>query len=442
MKAILICPDQRSEIASLSEHMPLSNLPILGKSLLEYWIEHLVQRDVREVLILATDRPEQVRALVGTGCRWGIQVVVLPEIRELTIAEARRRYADAGNANDPEFVAIIDYLPHRPEFPLFNSYADWIAMLESELPRAAASHRIGVREMKPGVWIGLRARISPGAELHAPCWIGEDVFVGNKAVIGPMTILEQGAFVERGATIAHSVIGPDTFIGEDTELQNSIAFGDTLINWKLNSAVKISDAFLLSSLNPGSSAFRPVGLTSRAAALIALVLTAPFALIFILLAKCHKVRALRPLLGVRPRIAGPLPVVGDTMIYYELANTRSWFRRWPQLWNIVRGQFAWVGNRPLKPSQAARLTNEFERLWLTSRLGLICLADTESGCDVRNEEARAHASYYAAHANWVLDWKIFLRAVFLFAFGISVSRAREACAHCMQLPDRLKEVLK
>jgi NDP-sugar pyrophosphorylase family protein len=442
MKAILICPDQRSEIASLSEHMPLSNLPILGKPLLEYWIEHLVQRNVREVLILATDRPEQVRALVGTGCRWGIEVVVVPEIRELTIAEARRRYADAGNANDPELIAVIDYLPHLPKSPLFNSYADWMAVLEAELPRAAASHRIGVHEIKPGVWIGLRVRISPGAELHAPCWIGEDVFVGNEAVIGPMTILEQGAFVERGAAIAHSVIGPDTFIGEDTELQNSIAFGDTLINWKLNSAVKISDAFLLSSLNPRRSAFSPVGLPSRTAALIALVLTAPFALIFILSAKFHKVRVLRPLLGVRPRVAGPLPVVGDTMIYYELANTRSWFRRWPQLWNIVRGQFAWVGNRPLKPSQAARLTNEFERLWLTSRLGLICLADTESGCDVRNEEARAHASYYAAHANWVLDWKIFLRAVFLFAFGISVSRAREACAHGMQLSHRLKEVLK
>jgi len=442
MKAILICPDQRSEIASLSEQMPLSNLPILGKPLLEYWIEHLVQRGAREVLLLATDRPEQVRALVGNGCRWGLEVVVLPEIRELTLAEAHRRYGGPHDVNNPEFIALIDYLPDRPEFPLFNSYADWMAASATELPRAAASNRLGVREIKPGVWAGLRASISPHAELHAPCWIGEDVFVGNKAVIGPMTILEQGAFVERGAAIAHSVIGPDTFVGEDTELQHSIAFGDTLINWKLNSAVKISDAFLLASIHPGRSAFRPVGVFSRATALIALVLTAPFALIFVLSAKFHNVRAFRPLLGVRPRIAGPLPVVGDTLVYYELANTRSWFRRWPQLWNIVRGQFAWVGNRPLKPSQAARLTNEFERLWLTSRLGLICLADTESGCDVRNEEARAHASYYAAHSNWMLDWKIFLRAVFLFALGISVSRAREACAHYLQLPDRLKEVLK
>ena len=84
-------------------------------------------------------------------------------------------------------------------------------------------------------------------------------------------------------------------------------------------------------------------------------------------------------------------VPGDTFVYYQLSGVEGVLGRWPQLWNIVRGQFAWVGNRPLKPSQAARLTNEFERLWLTSRLGLICLADTESGCDVRNEEAREDA---------------------------------------------------
>jgi len=441
MKAILICPGERTEVAALSEYMPLSNLPILGKPLLEYWMEHLAQRGVRHVDVLATDRPEQVRSLLGEGRRWGIQVVVLPEIRELTISEAHRRYSDASSPGG-ELISLVDHLPDRPEIPLFDGYAAWIAACESELPRAAAANRLGVREVKPGVWVGLRACISPGAELRAPCWIGEDVFVGNKTVIGPMTILEQGAFAERGAEIAHSVIGPDTFVGENTELKNSIAFGDTLVNWKLDSAVKISDAFLLSSIRPGRSAFRPVGMLSRITALFALILTAPFALIFILSAKLHKVSAFRPLLAVRPRISGPLPVTGDTMVYYELANTRSWFRRWPQFWNIVRGQFAWVGNRPLKPSQAARLTNEFERLWLTTRLGLICLADTESGCDVRNEEARAHASFYAAHANWVLDWKIFLRAVFLFAFGISLSRAREACAHYMQLPTRLKEVIK
>jgi hypothetical protein len=149
-------------------------------------------------------------------------------------------------------------------------------------------------------------------------------------------------------------------------------------------------------------------------------------------------KAFRPLLAVRPQPCGAPPVTGDTTVYYELQKTRGWLRRWPQLWNIVRGQFAWVGNRPLNPQQAARLANDSERLWLTTRLGLLCLADTESGCDIRDEEARAHASYYAAHANRWLDWKIFLRALFLFVFGVSVTRAREAFARFFNLQGERK----
>jgi hypothetical protein len=445
MKALLICPDERREVAALSETAPLSNVPILGKTLLEYWIEQLVSRGAREILVLATDRPEQVRALVGDGCRWGIRVTVFPEIRELTIAEARRRYRNSDTGpwlNAPADVVLIDHLPGRAEFPLFTSYADWFAALANKLPRAATPDRLGVREIKPGVWVGWHTRIAPDAELRAPCWIGAEVFVGNEAVIGPMAILEQGAFVASGVEVAHSVVGPKTFVGANTELRHSLACGDTLINWTLNSVIKISETFLLASLAPKRSAFQPVGLLSRLTALLAMLLTAPLAVGVLLRARICGWPTLRPLLAVRPRPCGSPPVTGDTLVYYEFTNTRSWLRRWPQLWSIVRGQFAWVGNRPLSPQQAARLTNDFERLWLTTRLGLLCLADTESGCDVRAEEARAHASYYAAHADWWLDGKIFLQAVFLFACGVSLSRVREACGRWMQLPRVIKGELK
>ena len=41
MKALLICPAEREGVSALMESGPLSNLPILGKSLIEYWLEHL-----------------------------------------------------------------------------------------------------------------------------------------------------------------------------------------------------------------------------------------------------------------------------------------------------------------------------------------------------------------------------------------------------------------
>lgn len=441
MKALLICPAERREVAALSESVPLSNLPLFGKALLEHWIEHLVKLGAREILLLATDRPEQVRALVSDGCRWGITITVVPEIRELTIVQARRRYRN--NDNDwlaaPHDVQVMDQFPGNAEQHLFTSYADWMNASAQQLPFAATSDRIGVREIKPGVWVGLHCDIAPDAKLQPPCWIGESVAIGQGAVVGPAAIIENGSFIATRAEIANSHVGPETYVGKEIELRDSIASGATLINWRLNSVIKIADPFLLAPLKPKTSAFATVGILSRITALLIMILTSPIALAWMARSRWRRVAAFRPLLAVRPRPDGASPVTGDTMVYYELRHARGWLRRWPQLWNIVRGQFAWVGNRPLSPHQAARLRNDFERLWLSSRLGWLCLADTESGCDVHTEEARAHASYYAVHANWWLDTKILLRAVFRLVFGISITRARELCARAIDLrPQRAK----
>ena len=78
------------------------------------------------------------------------------------------------------------------------------------------------------------------------------------------------------------------------------------------------------------------------------------------------------------------------------------------------------------PRQAAQLTNEFERLWLTARLGLISLADMQGIYDAPSNDARAHASYYAVRATWRLDVRIFVGSMFRFLFGFPYARVREA----------------
>ena len=122
--------------------MPLSNLTILGKALIEYWLEHLVTLGAREVHLLASDRPEQVRRLVGNGERWGLQVTVHPELRELTPAEARAKYrtaTDPACTSAPHDITLVDHLPALPEFPLFTSYAAWFAALATWLNMNNAS---------------------------------------------------------------------------------------------------------------------------------------------------------------------------------------------------------------------------------------------------------------------------------------------------------------
>src|ERR1051326_6792427 len=125
MKCILICPAERPALTELAEIAPLATLPILGESLLEYWLEQQATFGAKEVRVLAADRPEQVRAHVGDGARWGLRVEVIPEIRELTIAEARAKYcadSTAGSLPDPKDVILLDHLPGLAGHCLLDSY--------------------------------------------------------------------------------------------------------------------------------------------------------------------------------------------------------------------------------------------------------------------------------------------------------------------------------
>ena len=246
-KAFLICPSARPAVKGLSQASPLAAAPLLGESLVEYWLSHLAFTGVKEVQILADDRPEHVTKLTGDGARWGLKVTVTPEIRELTPAQAQIKYAQEFPVTG-QLIAVLDHFPNAPQWPLFESYAGLFSALTHWMPKAKTVDRVGLREVEPGIWLGIHAQVSPEAQLRAPCWIGGHVYIGAHAVIGPMAIIEDRSFVEAGAEIVNSVIGPDTFVGRMATLQKSFAWGNTLVNWEADSVTQVADAFLLCGL--------------------------------------------------------------------------------------------------------------------------------------------------------------------------------------------------
>lgn len=256
MKALLICPDPSPAVALLAETCPLAVAPLLGKSLVEFWIEHLVTLGAREIVIAAADRPAQVAAVVGQGARWGLAITVRPDGENLAGPHPAKP-GDMSPVAPPTFVTRMDHLPGHPAFPLFTSYGSWFAALQNWMPQAQALERIGQHEVQPGVWVGLRPRIDASVRLLAPCWIGDYVAIDGGAVIGPGTILEEGVVVAARAHVTRSVIGPATFVGTQTHIENSIAHGSTLINWASNSRLEVTDGFWLSSLRGPPRPSRP-----------------------------------------------------------------------------------------------------------------------------------------------------------------------------------------
>jgi hypothetical protein len=256
MKGILICPGGRSAVGFLAGTGPLVNWIILGEPLIGYWIQEMAAAGIRQVLIVATDRPEQVRAAVGTGARWGVQAEVVAEMRELSVAEAREKYsgrvlgAGAGSSREAKSsrVVMVDHLPGMPQHPLFTNYADGFAAVQAWLERVVQTARIGLKEIQPGVWFGLRSQAARSVRFHGPCWIGEDVVIGKEAVIGPNAVLENGVVVEAHTEITGSWIGPETYVGELIRINDSMAWGSTLINWRTSSCTVVPDEFLLCPL--------------------------------------------------------------------------------------------------------------------------------------------------------------------------------------------------
>jgi len=264
MKAMLICPSSRPAVNQLSQVAPLAALPLLGECLVEYWLTHLALTGFQEVTILADDRPEEISAIVGNGARWGLKVEVIAESRELSPAQAQIKYALEFPPTAPQNIIImLDHLPGMPQRSLFGGYADLFAALVEWMPRAKTEDRVGVRELRPGIWIGMHAHISPHAQLQAPCWIGQYSYIGAGAVIGPMAVVEDRAFIEGGAEIIGSVVGRDTFVGQLLAVENSFALGNTLTNWKSGSLTQIADAFLLCALRRPAAARHSEGLLDR-----------------------------------------------------------------------------------------------------------------------------------------------------------------------------------
>jgi NDP-sugar pyrophosphorylase family protein len=249
MKVLLVCPSTRTSAPLLAESTPLAARPLLGQSVLEYWLTHIAGCGAKEAIVLADDRPDYIRAIAGTGTRWGLNVTVIEESRELTPAQALLKYdKDFGPGFSQDKIIVLDHFPNSADKPLFSDYAAHFESLLNWMSHARTPDRVGVKELMAGLYTGLRAHVSADAKLQVPCWLGKNVYVGAGASVGPRTIVEDGSFIESGAVVSNSFVGPDTFVGKFAELSESFAQGDTLVNLRTGSVATVPDNFLLSAL--------------------------------------------------------------------------------------------------------------------------------------------------------------------------------------------------
>lgn len=245
----------------------MAALPVYGSSVIEAWLIHLAGLGYKQIVIHANDRIEAIRSIVGKGCRWGLGI----EIKTVPPAQIESMVGDiesgitSHQTETISFVQVLNHFPRQAGHNIFASYAHWFRAVQDRLPQALTPDRVGIKEVRPGIFAGSQSWIPDSAQLTAPCWIGHQVVIGPATFIGPQTVIEDRAVVKKGARIKGSIIGPDTLVGRHTEINDSLVFGDLLINWKSGSSIRVRDVFLLSSLrsssfeqNPSSSVANPL----------------------------------------------------------------------------------------------------------------------------------------------------------------------------------------
>lgn len=417
MDVFIICPDHRESAGFARRIRPLALLPVLGRSLLDLWLEHLAAAGVKHATILAADRPHEIRHAVDQGGKWGLSVTVLSVKREPSIEETRQRFTGKDSAGRVPNIITLDTLPDMPHKQLWESSAALHDILHHRLLVTPAESHLTMREVAPKVHVSTRARVSATAKIEGPVWIGPQVIIGDNAQILAGSVIEEAAYIDRGAIVGDSWVGPNTYVGALTSVQNSFAWGGGIENWRHGSFLEITDDFLLTNLTHKPFGGVRSNWMVRIAGLVLMLLTSPLALLCALWSLLVKWQAVFE----NHQVVLPPPARQDryspSTRIYSLTSGPGLFSRWPELWSVWKGDMHLVGNRPLSPARASVLTNEFERMWFDAPAGVFSYADImEDGMPHDNDTA--HSACYAIHRCLRLNLRILLHCLPRFAIPV------------------------
>ena len=74
MKAMILAAGKGTRVQPLTHEMPKAMIPILGKPVMEYLIEHLCRHGVREIMVNTSHQAARIEQYFGDGRRFGVNI--------------------------------------------------------------------------------------------------------------------------------------------------------------------------------------------------------------------------------------------------------------------------------------------------------------------------------------------------------------------------------
>lgn len=230
-----------------------------------------------------------------------------------------------------------------------------------------------------GVWRAPTVMIHPTAQVHGPVLLGEGCQIGRDVTIGPNAVVGSNAIIDDGATIEQSTVLPDTYIGKLLHVRGKIVNGTTLIDIQSETYVEIADRMLLGKAGKQEANAILHNLLERLIAFGMLLTLLPLLLILAALTWItstgsifvREPRVGRSPLGERKYGASAVGRISLLRLRTRVENGSYttmgyWFELWglhrlPELVNVIRGELALVGVKPLSEAELDLISEEWQR---------------------------------------------------------------------------------
>lgn len=277
----------------------LSNVPVLGNSVLSRTLDRIKRSGVAEICVL-NNRLEAERATHAVSSPVGVQDPWCEAAQQLLAFEAKGlEYAlilRVGPYVECDLAVLAGW--HRGRGEMISRVYDnqgaldfWIldlnrfreredllgalyaaAAAEFETPgyvnrltgpeeyRSLVTDILTSRcqtrpygtEVRKGMWIAEGAQIARGARVVAPAYVGRGVRIAEECLLTRATSVEQNSYIDFGTAVEDSSIMPNTYVGIGLDVSHSVVDGGELLNLNHGVKLKITDPVVMRRNTPRS----------------------------------------------------------------------------------------------------------------------------------------------------------------------------------------------
>lgn len=282
------------------------------------------------------------------------------------------------------------------------------------------------RKISDGIWVGRNNLIHPGAGFAPITYIDQNCRIEKDVQIGPNVVIGKNVVVDKEATLRDAIVFDNSYIGRLVNIDSKIVYKNLLIDIQTGDAVNIQDEFLLNEIQS-----EQINLGFRRFAGIFLA----FGLCILLLPLMILIATLIALSGSSvfekttfihtdfraTNLLGNFKFRDISLIRFRTRSNGNYFRifgklleysqiyRLPELFNVIMGDIAFVGVKPLTESQIDSLSEEWQKTRFIAPAGFTGLWYLRTDDLSTEDDILVADAYYAATQNWKADFRILLQ---------------------------------